>query len=173
MENEMGSSMFYKEMDTPVGRLKLIASNLGLVAVLWEGETFSRIKLETPPQAANDHPILLAAEQQLAEYFAQKRKVFDLPLAITGTEFQKKVWALLATIPYGKTKTYGALAQLMGDSKTVRAVGGALNKNPVSIIIPCHRVIGAAGQLVGFAGGLYHKSYLLDIENPKIQYSLW
>ncbi|WP_083535266.1 methylated-DNA--[protein]-cysteine S-methyltransferase [Chryseobacterium kwangjuense] len=98
------------------------------------------------------------------EYFENKRKVFDIPFDLKGTEFQIKVWEALLKIPYGVTKTYGELAVILGDIKAVRAVGGALNKNPVSIIIPCHRVMGASGKLVGFAGGLENKSVLLDLE---------
>ena len=108
---------------------------------------------------------MLQAERQLNEYFEKTRNVFDLPFDFKGSEFQVKVWNAKLNIPFGKTKTYGQLAQMLGDIKAVRAVGGALNKNPVSIIVPCHRVVGASGKLVGFAGGLKNKSILLDHEN--------
>lgn len=156
----------FKDMLSPLGELRLIASQTGLAAVLWDGEDYQRIKL-TGAQRANRHPILSAAEQQLQEYFAKTRTVFELPLDLKGTAFQLNVWKALLEIPFGTTKTYGALARSLGDLKAVRAVGGALNKNPVSIIVPCHRVIGASGQLVGFAGGLHNKSLLLELENSK------
>lgn len=155
----------YKMMDSPVGRIRLVASEKGLVAILWESEDFSRIKLEAPEEDYT-HEFLLETERQLKEYFEQKRKIFDIPLDLSGTPFQMKVWELLLTIPFGKTKSYGEMAREVGDPKTVRAVGGALNKNPVSIIVPCHRVIGSSGKLVGFAGGLTNKTYLLDLETP-------
>lgn len=153
----------YKDMPSPLGELLLIASRSGLAAVLWDGAEYQRTKM---PGAQKDdqHPLLLKAEQQLKEYFAKTRTVFDLPLDLKGTEFQLRVWTALLEIPFGVTKTYGALARVLGDSKAIRAVGGALNKNPVAIIVPCHRVIGASGQLVGFAGGLHNKSMLLQLE---------
>jgi methylated-DNA-[protein]-cysteine S-methyltransferase len=155
---------YLKYLDSPVGRLKLVATDKGLAAILWEGEDFTRTKLAAPVPDGS-HPILLETERQLLEYFRKERTVFEVPLDLAGTDFQQRVWAALLAIPFGKTKTYGELAQQLGDPKTVRAVGGALNKNPVSIIVPCHRVIGASGQLVGFAGGLRNKTYLLQLED--------
>ena len=154
----------YKDINSPVGLIRLIASGIGLMGVLWEGEHYTRTKL---PEAVPDDedPILMQAGQQLKEYFAKERKVFSIPLDLKGTEFQLSVWHALLDIPYGTTKTYGALARKLGDIKAVRAVGGALNKNPVAIIVPCHRVVGASGKLVGFAGGVENKLILLDIEN--------
>ena len=107
----------------------------------------------------------MKTEQQLTEYFAKSRTVFDIPLDFSGTEFQKKVWKALLDVPFGTTATYGELAKILGDIKTVRAVGGALNKNPISIIVPCHRIIGASGNMVGFAGGIANKTILLNLEN--------
>lgn len=156
--------LVYKDMPSPVGLIRLIASGKGLVAVLWEAEDYQRTKILIPERDDNA-PVLLLAEQQLQEYFNKQRTVFDIPLDLTGTDFQLKVWKALLHIPYGVTKTYGALACILGDIKAVRAVGGALNKNPVSIIVPCHRVVGASGKLVGFAGGLENKSILLALEN--------
>ncbi|WP_228439885.1 methylated-DNA--[protein]-cysteine S-methyltransferase [Chryseobacterium phocaeense] len=153
----------YKDVSSPVGLIRVIASDKGLAAIIWEGEDCKRTKLSVPVREDN-HPILLKTEDQLNEYFENKRKVFDIPFDLKGTEFQIKVWEALLKIPYGVTKTYGELAVILGDIKAVRAVGGALNKNPVSIIIPCHRVVGASGKLVGFAGGLENKSVLLDLE---------
>jgi methylated-DNA-[protein]-cysteine S-methyltransferase len=161
---ETNQRIVYKDVMSPVGLIRLIASGKGLMAVLWEGENYTGTKL---PEAVPDHEdrVLMQAGQQLKEYFAKERKAFNIPLDLKGTEFQLRVWNALSDIPYGTTKTYGALARQLGDIKAVRAVGGALNKNPVAIIVPCHRVVGASGKLVGFAGGLENKSILLDIEN--------
>lgn len=109
-------------------------------------------------------PIITETCRQLDEYFAKKRKVFELPLCIEGTEFQKKVWNALLTVGYGKTATYGDIAKLINQPKASRAVGGANNKNKIAIIIPCHRIIGKNGTLTGYAGGLNVKQYLLDLE---------
>lgn len=161
---ETNQRIVYKDVMSPVGLIRLIASGKGLMAVLWEGENYTKTKL---PEAVPDdeNPVLMQAGQQLKEYFAKERTTFDIPLDLKGTAFQLSVWNALLDIPYGTTKTYGALARQLGDIKAVRAVGGALNKNPVAIIVPCHRVVGASGKLVGFAGGLENKSILLDIEN--------
>lgn len=161
MENS--EQLVYKDIQSPVGNIRLIASDKGLAAILWEGEDYKRTKLSVPVRQ-DESPVLLQTKQQLKEYFENKRKVFEVPLDLKGTEFQIKVWEALLTIPYGITKTYGDLARILGDIKAVRAVGGALNKNPVSIIVPCHRIVGASGKLVGFAGGIENKSVLLDLE---------
>jgi methylated-DNA-[protein]-cysteine S-methyltransferase len=156
-------TLCYKEMKSPVGKLKLVASAKALVAVLWEQERPNRVKLGTmnlDPQ----HPILIEAERQLSEYFAGRRLRFDLPLQLNGTEFQKKVWQALREIPFGKTRSYRDLARTVGLPKASRAVGAANGKNPLSIIVPCHRVIGANGALTGFAGGLATKAALLALE---------
>ncbi|ASK32311.1 cysteine methyltransferase [Chryseobacterium sp. T16E-39] len=155
--------LVYKDISSPVGLIRSISSDKGLVAIIWEGETYKRTKLPTPVRE-DLHPILVQTEKELKEYFEKKRKIFNIPLDFQGTEFQIKVWEALLDIPYGITKTYGELAKILGDVKAVRAVGGALNKNPISIIVPCHRVVGASGKLVGFAGGLENKSILLDLE---------
>lgn len=157
---------FYKEMDSPVGRLKLIGSDKGLAAVLWENDDPNRVRVR---EYVNDdsHPVLIEAERQLNEYFKGERQSFSLELDPIGTDFQKKVWNILSTIPYGKTITYGDIARQLGDIKTVRAVGAANGKNPISIIVPCHRVIGASGELTGFAGGLEAKAWLLEREGVK------
>lgn len=112
-------------------------------------------------------PVLKEARRQLSEYFLKQRKEFDLPLAPQGTEFQKKVWEALCTIPYGETRSYGEIARQIGNSKASRAVGGANNKNHIMIVIPCHRVIGANGALVGFGGGLDVKEFLLELEKQE------
>ncbi|MGJ1196909.1 methylated-DNA--[protein]-cysteine S-methyltransferase [Sphingobacterium spiritivorum] len=154
----------YKDMPSVLGIIRLVATDAGLAAILWEGEDYTRTKLSAP-QRNDQNPILLKTEQQLTEYFAKARTTFDIPLDFSGTAFQKKVWTALLNVPFGKTITYGGLAKILGDIKAVRAVGGALNKNPVAIIVPCHRIVGATGKMVGFAGGIANKTILLNLEN--------
>jgi methylated-DNA-[protein]-cysteine S-methyltransferase len=156
-------SLFYKEIKSPVGKLKLIASAHALVAVLWEREQPDRVKLEAP-MLAPEHPILIATERQLTEYFTGARTVFDLPIEPRGSEFQKKVWYVLRKIPFGQTRSYLDLAKMLGSAAASRAVGRANGKNPLSIIVPCHRVIGSDGSLTGFAAGLETKAALLAFE---------
>lgn len=151
------------EMASPVGTLKLVAHETALVAVLWENENPKRVRLAELVEQA-DHPILLETQKQLTEYFAGKRQQFDLPLDFAGTEFQQKVWQALLSIPFGETRSYRDIAEQIGNIKAVRAVGAANGKNPISIIAPCHRVVGTNGKLVGFAGGLDNKGILLRLE---------
>ncbi len=151
-------------MQSPVGPLQLVCSDKGIVGILWENEKAGRVLFTHNNTAPRSHPLLLEAEQQLTEYFAHKRTCFDLPLDFIGSEFNKKVWNALLTIPYGETRSYGAIAQQIGAPKASRAVGLANSKNPISIIAPCHRVIGANGKLTGFAGGLDAKALLLNLE---------
>lgn len=157
---------FYKEIASPVGKLKLIGSEKGLAAVLWEDDNPNRIRVKEYAEN-NTYPVLLETERQLKEYFEGKRKEFSLILDPVGTEFQKQVWEVLSTIPYGTTMSYGDVAKQLGDIKAVRAVGAANGKNPISIVVPCHRVIGASGSLTGFAGGLEVKAFLLSLEGIK------
>ncbi|GAA5182275.1 methylated-DNA--[protein]-cysteine S-methyltransferase [Acinetobacter kookii] len=153
----------FMEMASPVGTLKLVANDTALVAVLWENENPKRVRLAELIEQTH-HPILLETQKQLSEYFAGKRQQFDLPLDFEGTEFQQKVWQALLTIPFGETRSYRDIAEQVGNVKAVRAVGAANGKNPISIIAPCHRVVGANGKLVGFAGGLDNKEILLKLE---------
>ncbi|MCL6232514.1 MULTISPECIES: methylated-DNA--[protein]-cysteine S-methyltransferase [Acinetobacter] len=153
----------YQFLDSPVGQLKLVAHETALVAVLWENENPNRVRLAALVEDLQ-HPILLKTAQQLNEYFAGKRQQFDLPLDFEGTAFQQQVWQALLTIPFGETRSYKQIAEQIGNVKAVRAVGAANSKNPISIIAPCHRVVGANGKLVGFAGGLENKEILLKIE---------
>jgi len=165
---------YYKEMDSPVGKLKLVGSDKGLAAVLWEDDDPRRINVRTYTENTT-HPVLLDAQRQLEEYFAGERSLFSLPLDLIGTEFQKAVWRALSTIPYGETRTYTEIARQIGNEKAVRAVGAANGRNPISIIVPCHRVIGSSGDLTGFAGGLEAKASLLSLEgvtDGKIQMEL-
>ncbi len=153
----------YKTIATPVGELKLVASERGLVAILWENDDPLRVRL-APCTEDNDHAVLVETERQLKEYFAGTRKSFSVALDFVGTDFQKKVWNALLTIPYGETRSYADIARQLGNARASRAVGAANGKNPISIIAPCHRVIGASGALTGFAGGLETKARLLKLE---------
>ena len=153
----------FMEMPSPVGILKLVATENALVAVLWENENPKRVRLAELIEQVN-HPILLETQKQLREYFAGTRHQFDLPLDFEGTVFQKKVWQALLAIPFGETRSYRDIAEKVGNIKAVRAVGAANGKNPISIIAPCHRVVGVNGKLVGFAGGLNNKEILLGLE---------
>lgn len=156
--------LFFKEMQSPVGKLKIITSDEALVALLWEKEKKGRVRLEAM-EISNKHPIILDTETQLKEYFLGKRKKFNLPLKPLGTDFQLRVWKALLKIPFGETKSYGEIAKDIGSPKASRAVGAANGRNPISIIVPCHRVIGSNKKLTGFAGGLRSKETLLKLEH--------
>jgi methylated-DNA-[protein]-cysteine S-methyltransferase len=153
----------YKMMDSPVGRLKLVATDQGLAAILWENDRPRRVRL-TIEAEHNRHPVLVETERQLREYFAGQRQEFTLTLDLDGTAFQRRVWNALRTIPFGETRSYGQIANQIGQPAAVRAVGAANGRNPVSIVTPCHRVIGSTGALTGFAGGLDVKAQLLALE---------
>lgn len=156
--------LYFSEMVSPVGQLRLVAHDQALVAVLWDNSNdLKHIDLDTLVYDVK-HPILQLAEVQLNEYFQAKRRIFNIPLDLQGTEFQKRAWQALIEIPFGETKSYKQQAEAIGQVKAVRAVGAANGKNPISIIVPCHRVVGANGHLVGFAGGLDKKQILLTLE---------
>jgi methylated-DNA-[protein]-cysteine S-methyltransferase len=154
-------------LPSPVGNLTLVASDRGLVAVLWPDDDPARVRLPRLHDQG-DHPVLVQAAIQLADYFAGKRQGFDLPLDFRGTMFQQGVWTALLTIPFGETRSYGAIAQAIGQPTASRAVGAANGRNPLSIIAPCHRVIGGNGALTGFAGGMETKRWLLDFERRTV-----
>ncbi|QQU70574.1 methylated-DNA--[protein]-cysteine S-methyltransferase [Pseudomonas fluorescens] len=154
----------YKLMPSPVGELTLVARDGKLSAILWEVERANRVRLGELIEA-NDSPVLRETERQLKEYFAGTRNQFELELDFAGTDFQKKVWQALLTIPFGETRSYSQIAEQIGNPKAVRAVGAANGRNPISIIAPCHRVVGASGGLTGFVGGLEAKQYLLTLED--------
>jgi methylated-DNA-[protein]-cysteine S-methyltransferase len=157
-------SLAYKIMESPVGKLKLVASDKGLVAILWENDSPRRVRLSELVENVT-HPVLVETERQLGEYFAGKRKEFSIALDMRGTRFQRDVWEALLAIPFGETRSYGQLAKQLGNPRATRAVGAANGRNPVSIIVPCHRVIGSSGKLTGFAGGLETKAHLLSLES--------
>jgi methylated-DNA-[protein]-cysteine S-methyltransferase len=144
--------------DTPVGRLTLVAGDAGLTRVLWPGEP------SPAGVAPGSHPVLAAAERQIAEYFAGARAAFDLPLALGGTAFQRSAWLDLQTVLFATTRTYGDQARRLGRPNGARAVGAANARNPLPIVLPCHRLVGAGGALTGFAGGLEVKGALLEHE---------
>lgn len=154
-------------MDSPIGRLRLIGNGDSLVGVWFEhGRDAARNAAALEPKSS---PVLVRTRRQLEEYFAGRRREFDLPLEPRGTEFQRRVWQRLTRIAYGDTTTYGALASDLGNPKGSRAVGLANGSNPIPIVIPCHRVIGADGSLTGFGGGLAIKSALLELERAAAQ----
>lgn len=143
-------------------------TELGNTAIEDNGEAITGLYLDAQSEIENarinETPLIKEASRQLFEYLAGKRKSFDLPLAVEGTEFQKAVWDALQLIPYGETRSYKDIAAAVGNPKACRAVGMANNRNNIAIIIPCHRVIGANGKLVGYGGGLDKKAYLLELE---------
>ena len=153
-------------ISSPVGTLTLVASPMGLVAVLWQGEDGSRVRL-APLDVIAGAPasdILVETGRQLAAFLAGRMERFTVPLDPRGTPFQRSVWQALIDIPYGATRTYGEIATLLGQPAASRAVGAANGRNPLSIIVPCHRLVGSTGGLQGFAGGLATKRWLLDLE---------
>jgi len=156
-------TLHFKTIWSPVGELTLVADGHGLAAILWENDKPGRVRLGAMTEKA-DHPILVETERQLGEYFAGERRSFDVPLSFAGTDFQKRVWAALLAIPFGETRSYGEIADQLGSPGASRAVGAANGRNPISIIAPCHRVVGSNGKLTGFAGGLEAKAFLLELE---------
>lgn len=159
----------YDELDSPVGRLVIVATDKGLHALAWphkqgQDEQGKRHDLSTRARREPDHPVLAETRKQLGEYFAGRRTDFDLPLAPQGTAFQMKAWRELRKIPYGATISYAEQARRVGDIRKARAVGTANGSNPISIVVPCHRVVAKSGALAGFGGGLENKRYLLELE---------
>lgn len=158
------TTLVHRHYDAPMGRLTLVASDRGLRAILWPNIDDERTRVRLGDSVEGTSPILDDAVTQLGEYFAGTRTTFELPLDLVGTTFQRRVWSGLADVPYGKTTTYGEQAAHLGDPKAVRAVASANGRNPVSIVLPCHRIVGADGSLTGFAAGLENKAWLLDHE---------
>lgn len=159
----------YIEHPSPVGILLIAATDAGICGIYFEEHKHFKGKdgwLQTPTQLAVQH--LENAATQLDEYFAGRRTEFDVVLDMTGTEFQRGVWTALGEIPFGKSVSYAQHAQALGNPKALRAVGSAIGKNPVSIIVPCHRVIGLSGAVTGYAGGLERKRFLLALENVAV-----
>lgn len=154
---------YYAELPTMAGLLRIVEENDAIVQIQFEQE-----QKTVGDAALQDTPLLLEAKRQLEEYFSGLRAGFSLPLNPQGTAFQKKVWQQLEAIPYGQTRTYGQIAAAVGQPTASRAVGGANHNNPIAIVIPCHRVIGANGKLTGYAGGLDIKEKLLRLEGVEV-----
>lgn len=156
---------FTKKIPTPVGPLVLVCSDAAVSAILWGNELEGRVRLSRRLSHVTRHPLLDRTESQLHEYFAGTRQMFDLPLAPEGTPFQQQAWQALLRIPYGRTASYEDQAIRVGSPLKARAVGAANGRNPISIVIPCHRVVGKNGSLTGFAAGIEVKRYLLQLES--------
>jgi methylated-DNA-[protein]-cysteine S-methyltransferase len=154
----------HTKVDSPVGDLLVVAEDQALIGLYFAHRHRGRPAQEEFGE--RDDAGFQAAGQQLKEYFAGRRRTFDLPLAARGNEFQRRVWDLIAAIPYGQTRTYGDLAGDLGDRSMAQAVGSAVGANPLSLLVACHRVMGAGGSLTGYAGGLDRKRFLLDLEEP-------
>ncbi len=153
-----------QQLETPLGPLTLVGSAAGLRAILWAPDDQARVGLSGAALTAAPVDVLDDAAEQLTGYFAGTRTAFDLPLDLRGTAFQLAAWNALAEIPYGETRTYAEQAARIGRPAAVRAVGAANGRNPLSIVLPCHRVVGSNGALRGFAGGLGAKATLLALE---------
>ncbi|MEA5360173.1 methylated-DNA--[protein]-cysteine S-methyltransferase [Amycolatopsis sp., V23-08] len=156
-------SVRHTVIDSPVGPLTLVGEGAALLGLYFDGHLRTPRLTDHGPRVDDGFE---AAEAQLAEYFAGTRREFDLELAPRGSAFEKQVWALLTKIPYGETRTYGQLAAELGDPGAAQAVGNANGWNPISVIVPCHRVVGTSGGLTGYAGGLTRKRFLLSLEEP-------
>ena len=157
----------YDTIKTPIGELMLVASDSKLAGIYFVGCDHLPVAHKQWQRHAKN-PIFRQTKEQLEEYFAGKRTTFSVPLHFAGTDFQERVWRRIALIPYGKTISYAELARQAGNPKAIRAAGTSTGRNPLSIIIPCHRVIGKNGAITGYAGGLDKKQRLLQLENPKI-----
>ena len=160
MENPLYKSYY----ESPFGLIEILASDEGVTSILF-------VKKRTGRSKNNEHTTLCT--KQLHEYFNKDRKTFSVPLDLVGTDFQKRVWKELLNIPFGKTISYLQMAINLGDRKCIRAAGTANGRNPVCIIVPCHRVIGSSGDLVGYGGGLDKKKWLLEFEGVLIQQELF
>ena len=161
------NSIFISYVESPIGTIEIKADEQSILSVQFKVTN----KVET---SFSENEISKNGKQQLSEYFASERKEFELPLKLSGTDFQNKVWTELQVIPYGKTISYLQLAKNLGDPKCIRAAGTANGKNPFAIVVPCHRVIGSNGDLIGYAGGLWRKQWLLEHEhNLQKQVSLF
>ncbi len=151
--------------ESPIGTLQIVVSDHALRSIHFTREP------DSDPNSA--HPLIDACRKELEEFFDGRRKEFSIPLDPQGTTFQKKIWAELVKIPYGKTLSYMDIAKKIGDPKSIRAVGLANGKNPIPIVIPCHRVIGSNGSLVGYSGEMWRKKWLLGFEQKELQPSLF
>lgn len=165
MNRTHGGTVYFDEMPSPVGTLRLVADDVGLRQIAFETERHPK---PVAPDWVRSAEALAFARVQLQAYFAGTRQHFELPLHPLGTPFQCTVWHALAQIPYGTTLSYGELARRIGQPQAMRAVGAANGRNPLPIVLPCHRVIGANGSLTGFGGGLPTKRWLLELEQRTV-----
>jgi methylated-DNA-[protein]-cysteine S-methyltransferase len=163
VNQDMQYRYIYKWMNSSIGRLKLVATGDALAGVLWEHERHGRVRFGAGVED-NRNGVLVETERQIGEYLSGRREKFSLKLDLQGTDFQRSVWNALLTIPFGETRSYEQIARQIGKPTAVRAVGAANGRNPVSLVVPCHRVIAASGALTGFAGGLEIKAFLLTLE---------
>jgi len=154
----------YDFYESPHGEMLLVADNEGLAGVYFDGQKYFP-KVGTEWRQDRKHPVLVQAKRELAEYFGGKRKRFEVALAPAGTPFQKSVWKAISTVEFGETITYGELARRAGCAGSGRAAGAATGRNPLTIIVPCHRIVGSTGSLTGYAGGLDRKRALLALES--------
>ncbi len=158
-----------KQLDSPIGRLRLVATDQGLSHLLFDQQVGEDLESDGDPAETDNHPVLDEAATQLEEYFAGRRQEFDIPLDLSGTEFQRAAWSALANVPFGETRSYRQQAEAIGRPKAVRAIGAANGQNPVPIVLPCHRIVGSDGSLTGYGGGLPIKEYLLNHEQAQSQ----
>lgn len=159
---------YYLLHDSPLGELLLVCNGEAITDLhITAGKYVPPVRSDW--RRDEDHPVLQQARRELEAYFAGKLRTFSVPLAPRGTDFQMHAWAALSRIPYGETRSYGQQAQAIGRPKAVRAVGAANGKNPIGIIVPCHRVIGADGRMTGYAGGLENKEFLLKLEGSALR----
>lgn len=163
-QNGEEMTILYHPLKTPRGPIHIAADENRLLAVSYGSSNWQKLQNRLGGVTDGDNTILRKTRRQLQEYFEGHREVFELPLAFDGTPFQNRAWKALLTIPYGETRSYSEQAEKMGNPKAVRAVGTANGRNPIGIIIPCHRVIGKAGNLSGYAGGVEIKQFLLQLE---------
>ena len=153
----------YTHFDSPLGRMRIASRDGAVFAIGFPGQKHD-VERKNDWRRDDDAPELADARAQLAEYFAGKRRDFELPLAPVGSDFQQRVWRALLRVGYGRTSTYGTLARTLTQPTAARAVGAAVGRNPIAIVVPCHRIIGADGSLTGYAGGLDRKTRLLALE---------
>ena len=158
-----GSERSYVAMKSPVGTLTLVATKVGL-SELWFDKPAATDVRRAIGRPSPKNPVLVDSARQLREYFAGKRTRFEIPLDLAGTDFQRRAWLALLEIPFGETRTYADHASRIGRPRAVRAVGAANGRNPIAIVVPCHRLVGADGSLTGFGGGLRAKAWLLALE---------
>jgi methylated-DNA-[protein]-cysteine S-methyltransferase len=159
------SSLFSAQIPSILGQIRIDATEQSILGIYFVGQRWQPAELPHATQALN--AVMNLAQRQLTEYFAGERRAFDLPLAPVGTDFQKQVWQQIAQIPFGQVVSYGSIAQTLNMPAAARAVGAATGKNPISVMIPCHRVVGSTGALTGYAGGLDRKTYLLNLEGSQ------